>query len=349
MSSNLSKVLVLAVLTLVSTTIDDFVVLLSFCSENEASPISQAEKNSTYWKIATGYLAGFTIVVAISLLGLVLSYLVQPEYIALLGFIPILIGFKMLYDAYKEGDLEESYYYYRHCKKREEPAESDLPVTVTSPASAGPSATSEDHVPERVVHRVHSHVRRHSSLRNNLLEDSEQTPLEGHEEYPAGSAAEGGKSTYDPEAVRDAHLTQPIAGEVTNHHNNDETAVATTAPAGEEEGEEDMNYFAKKLENCLLSCGINRQFVIVAATTFSVGSDNIAVYVSLFSQSDGGDIALIIAVFYFMTTIYAMICIFVIGNVKGLGETLDIMAKPIVPFVLMGIGAYILSDSILFM
>lgn len=83
--SSISKVLVLAVLTLISTTIDDFVVLLTFCSENEASKISRAEKNSNYWKIAGGYMAGFTIVVLISLLGLVLSYLVEPEYIALLG------------------------------------------------------------------------------------------------------------------------------------------------------------------------------------------------------------------------------------------------------------------------
>lgn len=355
--SDLSKVLVLAVLTLVSTTIDDFVVLLTFCSENEASTLSREEKRSNYIKIAAGYLAGFTVVVIISLIGLVLSYLVEPEYIALLGFIPILIGIKMLYEAYQEDACTEFYNFICGVKKPEEVKEPEKPNDYKPPALANvedgvktDQPRSPTSPPEQKVTRRHSHVPKHPSI-TNIVVEPHHTPDAGHHHPPA-------TTTNNENNLKDSLLShypenssRPVPLGQTKQHSSllNNTVSVTVNEQGEEiVGDEEMNYFAKKFEDMLLSLGINRQFVIVAATTFSVGSDNIAVYVALFSQTNGSSIALIIAVFYVMTTLYALICIWIIGSVDGLGATLDILAKPIVPFVLMGIGAYILSDSIIF-
>jgi cadmium resistance protein CadD (predicted permease) len=352
--ADLGKVLVLAILTLVSTTIDDFVVLLTFCSENEASPLSREEKRSNYIKIAGGYLAGFTVVVIISLIGLVLSYLVEPEYIALLGFIPILIGLKMLYEAYQEDACMECYNFLCGIKKPEEeeekpndykpPALGAVEDGVKTDQPRSPTSPPSDQKPVR----RHSHVPKHPSI-TGIVVEPHHTPEAAHHHPPAAIKDDNNlkDALLDHYPASDAPVPLGKAKQPSSLLDNNVTV--TVNDKGEEiVGDEEMNYFAKKFEDAMLAMGINRQFVIVAATTFSVGSDNIAVYVSLFSQTNGTSIALIIAVFYFMTTMYALICIWVIGSVEGLGATLDILAKPVVPFVLMGIGAYILADSIIF-
>lgn len=223
----------------------------------------------------------------------------------------------MLYEAYQDNAFQEFYDYAWHCKKPEDEEE--------KPKETVGDANGENALPQQTIHRVHSaHIPKHPSI-----------------------------TEHSPHSTATIETTSPLQTKLLT--SADMEMAAVTREEGKEDGDkveevvgdEEMNYFAKKFEEALFACGLNRQFVIVAATTFSVGSDNIAVYVSLFSQTDGADIALIIAVFYFMTIMYAVVCIFVIGNVKGLGETLDILAKPFVPFVLMGIGAYILNDSIL--
>lgn len=375
--SNVGDVLALAVLTLVSTTIDDIVVLLSFCSEIEASTTTtRAEKRSSYFKLTCGYMAGFTLVVVISFIGLALSYLVQPKYIAFLGFIPILIGVKMLKDAYHENAHVEFYNYVRFGRKPEDEeevsdnkvkaegksgnGESENPQVVNSTAEkyqvensavtelaalesgdflrdVTPQSTgaNEHHEHHEHAHHHHSHVPRHKVITSTKVH-----PTEGDRPLSANEANHA-----------DDKLDVPVEAIVKQRSFIEETAGVTAKIDADGDvvvGDEEMGYMAQKLQDLLLACGINKQVVIVAATTFSVGSDNIAVYISLFSQSDGGTIAITLAMFYFMTFMYAILCIWLVGSVKGLGEILDILAKPIVPFVLMGIGLYILSESILF-
>lgn len=71
-----------------STTIDDFAVMIIF--------FGQANKMPNVWlgyfKVILGQTMAFTIVVLISLLGLVLGVFIPTEYINLIGVIPLYIG-----------------------------------------------------------------------------------------------------------------------------------------------------------------------------------------------------------------------------------------------------------------
>lgn len=322
---NFTKVLALAILTLISTTIDDIVVLLAFCSDNETGDHHHHVKRRNYLKITFGYLVGFTFVVILSLLGLLLSYLVNPLYIALIGFIPILIGINMWWEAYKEGEYTKFYNYVR-CRGR-------YTTKIAVDGKEEDEAAKENY--------------KDSSAEKNgtvaVFESKDASKKLG--------------STADSEAMKEALTTTTGDVEAPKEKNDEEKkalegAEEVAEEAAEEkkiieEMEEEMSWPAKKLEELLVYLGMDKYMVTVAATTFSVGSDNIAVYVSLFSQSDPETIGITIALFYFMTSLYAFLCIVLISRVDGAGEAIDTVCKPFVPFVLMGIGAYILSESIL--
>ncbi len=334
--SDIGNVLALAVLTLISTTIDDLVVLLSFCSEIEANTsTTREEKRSQYIKLTCGYMAGFTVVVVISFIGLGLSYLVQPQYIAFLGFIPMLIGIKMLYDAIQEDAHTEFYNFVRYGKKPEdedkegEKKEDEknegvvaieekgkdldnnpdrvIALTATSSGSNGSATTpkaadkyklldqdsaDQPHPHSGHPHHHHSHVPKHPAISNSKRI------------VPVDSDIEHGKADK-PDRPDAPVIVQTADKQILEKQKSfiEETAGVKAEVQGDDVvvGDEEMGWMAKKLQDFLIRCGISKQVVIVAATTFSIGSDNIAVYISLFSQSSGGTIAITVAMFHFMT------------------------------------------------
>jgi cadmium resistance protein CadD (predicted permease) len=77
-----------AFLAFVSTNLDDFAVLLVFFSQVKSS------KNHSIAQVIQGQFIGFTILVIFGLFGILFGQFLPSEYVALLGFLPILIGIK---------------------------------------------------------------------------------------------------------------------------------------------------------------------------------------------------------------------------------------------------------------
>lgn len=89
-------------------------------------------------------------------------------------------------------------------------------------------------------------------------------------------------------------------------------------------------------------------FLSVAAVTFSNGGDNIGVYVPLFSKYDSiGQITTLITVFIAMTAVWC-IASYCFVNHPIVASRIRHVGNIILPFVLIGFGIYILSDSVLF-
>lgn len=73
-------------ITFAATNIDDIFVLMLF--------FSQTNQNLRVWHIVAGQYLGFTALVLISLVGFLGGLIIPPEWIGLLGLLPIIIGIR---------------------------------------------------------------------------------------------------------------------------------------------------------------------------------------------------------------------------------------------------------------
>lgn len=95
--------IVKAVISFISTTVDDFAVILLFFAKAYNSP------NVTLGMFRTvlGMGLGMTLVIAISLVGMLLGAFIPGMYVDLIGFFPLLIGVYQLYEVLREdGNLK---------------------------------------------------------------------------------------------------------------------------------------------------------------------------------------------------------------------------------------------------
>ena len=105
--------LTLALLSFFSTTVDDFcVILIFFAREYVKNPsMSNPSTMLSFVKISTGQFIGFTIIVGASLiLGIGLHSVVDQDYIDLIGLLPILLGLYKVYEI-----LNEAGYFMKIC------------------------------------------------------------------------------------------------------------------------------------------------------------------------------------------------------------------------------------------
>lgn len=98
--------LTLALLAFFSTGVDDFCVLFIFFSTEYGKyrdGLSDPKCQSAFIAVSIGQLVGFTLIIGVSLaMGIGLSKAVDEEYIDLIGFIPVVIGFYQIYELLTE-------------------------------------------------------------------------------------------------------------------------------------------------------------------------------------------------------------------------------------------------------
>ena len=89
-------------------------------------------------------------------------------------------------------------------------------------------------------------------------------------------------------------------------------------------------------------------FLSVAAVTISNGGDNIGVYVPLFSKYNTIDqITFLTSVFIAMTAVWCIAAYYLVNH-PLLASRIRNTGSIIMPFALIGLGIYILTDSFLF-
>lgn len=87
----------LAITLFAATDVDDLFVLLGFF----------ADRKFRAYQVIIGQYLGFATLVVVSLVASLLSLVLAPAYIGLLGFLPILIGLKRLYDLRRGNEDDE--------------------------------------------------------------------------------------------------------------------------------------------------------------------------------------------------------------------------------------------------
>lgn len=88
----------------------------------------------------------------------------------------------------------------------------------------------------------------------------------------------------------------------------------------------------------------NPQTLNVAAVTVANGGDNIGIYLPLFASSDLPSLGVILAVFSVMVGVWSYAA-YRLTRQRAIARILTRYTKAVVPFVLIGLGIFILIDS----
>ncbi|MEH1825160.1 MAG: cadmium resistance transporter [Nostoc sp.] len=88
---------------------------------------------------------------------------------------------------------------------------------------------------------------------------------------------------------------------------------------------------------------LHRQTYKVAAVTIANGGDNISVYVPLFAGHNLASLGVIISVFFIMVGIWCAIAYF-LSRQPTIADLLNRYGQAVVPFVLIGLGLFIMYD-----
>ena len=311
----------LALLSFFSTTVDDFCVILIFFAREyvKTHSLSNPDTVLAFVKISIGQLIGFTVIVGVSLiLGIGLHAVVDNDYIDLIGLLPITIG---LYKVYELLD-EEGYLKRIH----------NICCCVSS------SETTEEE--EEGVEGT-------KDSKNETTAQGEKRPL--IIPYVSGIDMES-NSKMDDDSIKKASTAGATNNETVDH-----------VEGGVEEGEIGTILNEESLET-LNELDQSNSFVVCAKTMFSFidpltfevaiyalmfGTDNIAIYVALFSNVTFLEILAVVVFFYSLLLLYLFIAIFVIIQAPPVGKFIGDNANYLVPFVLIGLGIFILHDSVI--
>ncbi|BCL34030.1 cadmium resistance transporter [Nostoc sp. MS1] len=89
---------------------------------------------------------------------------------------------------------------------------------------------------------------------------------------------------------------------------------------------------------------LNLQIYSVAAITFANGTDNISIYVPLFASSSWESLVVILGVFF---TFVGLLCFlaYQLTNQSAIADLLTRYGNQFMPFVLIGLGVFIVLDS----
>ncbi len=112
--------------------------------------------------------------------------------------------------------------------------------------------------------------------------------------------------------------------------------------------EEDLSEFVKEeteqFEDSTITSFLSPQTYSVAVVTVANGSDNISVYVPLFASSDFGSFLIIIVIFFLLIGVWCYTA-YKLSHQRVIAELLTRRGNQLVPFVLIGLGAFIVLKS----
>jgi cadmium resistance transport/sequestration family protein len=96
--------------------------------------------------------------------------------------------------------------------------------------------------------------------------------------------------------------------------------------------------------NSWFSSFLSPQTYSVAAVTIANGGDNVAIYAPLFASSSWESLLVILGVFFSMVGVWCY-CAYLLTRTPAIASVLTRYGKQLVPFVLIGLGVLILTES----
>ena len=342
MSSHLMGLVVLA---FISTTVDDFAVLMvMFGRVLKDKDLKIADRGAAFFEVVLGQCMSFTIICSFSLLGLILGNFAPSQWVGLIGIVPTLIGIKALYDLITENYFNPEVPVSPATGKSElvltnnvggenEQFETDKKANeiAEEPRIMAPRMKSFDRAVDVANHSVGILERENSLRSNKSAENGVGEKPDTQPRYLKFEAVEDVESQKQLFTSSDNIVDKPKEASVADVAGNDVTRhEELTDPEEEEENlikEEEMNFLAKFVLRYFGSC-LKPRTLETCVAGLIVGSDNIAIYLAIFAEASGFQVLLVLIIFYAMliafvgialaTILYVSSCVHILLNFNAL-------------------------------
>jgi cadmium resistance protein CadD (predicted permease) len=335
-----------AVVAFVATNVDDLVVLLIFfarvmaqrgpASEGGAQEGGAVRSKGPVLKhrqVVCGQLLGFSVLVAISLIGLGIGFVVPSEYIGLIGFLPLLLGLWGVLQLIKAA-----------CEKRKKAKNaSKSPFTAAALAlptdAAGSRGIAVSDKPQQDIEAAPASVadadagsaKKEDATEAPAPEAAEAEAAEAADADPASSSDDDDDDDDDDEDPNDNWLVKLLR------------RVFCCCSPRSDGGDPGAQARCASLQKFLPSA-----FTLeMATTTIANGADNISIYIPLFAAIPPLWVAATLAIFYSFLLLWCLAA-FLLVSLKPVAKLLSRYGEKMVPFLLIALGLYILHGSVAF-
>jgi cadmium resistance protein CadD (predicted permease) len=273
----------LAFMAFLSTTLDDFTVVLIFFGREyvKTHNMYDPKTRAAFFSIVLGQFLAFTIIVVIALgIGIGLRKAISDSYIDLIGFLPVMIGLYKIYEILDEDGYLECCWNGLCCVS---PKSDEGDAGHESDALVPESGDRDDTILSTMDRDVLSQMVANAYGSQGIF-DGRKNPADG-----GNTPSEGIRNT-------------PVVGE---------TGLTTGHTDTTDEGNSELK--ADKISSC-------RDPLIEEVTLFGLlfGVDNISIYVSLICNMTDTEIVAVLVVFYSLLTFYLGIALLIITKVAML-------------------------------
>lgn len=331
-----------------------------------------------------GQTLGFTIICAVSLIGIAFGAFLPPGYIGFLGFLPLLIGFYRFLNLVRYKLLP-------YVKKtlgrggaaQQQTNEPDVEATHRDGGNTG-DQPNDDHQrsQEADENRTAFSLDLHS-----LADQSEASPkhtgwprssdpsfartdtsttftatnsaerfiidflIEGDDHHPTDTVPASGNSLalVDPaasSAAQDVNINTTI-NENRVHENRVQDNSTIPSQREPETPPASLNDADNNCVRKRVRTCLSLSVFEVALLTVANGGDNLSVYLPLFANSSAEVIITTLVIFYCLLAVWLFIA-YLLLQCPTVATTLATYGEYVVPFALMGIGMYVLWGTVLF-
>ena len=323
----------------IATNVDDLIVLIVFYVEalqaEHHSDEEEGERKTNGMReihVIFGQYLGFTVLILISMLGMVFGLLIPAKILGFFGFLPLLIGLYGMYGIItnKEDDEDET------------KEESEIDVTQ--------GANIE-------MHEIQSsHPETNDLQKESGFQDSVE--LNSHksvewDDIPVGSTPIHPRTLE--EAQREVESRRETIrsneSELKDLSNPDGISIsASSSPPHEpnvettkDEIEEEETFLTRALSFLFSGC-MNAHLLKVTLVCVANGGDNIAIYLPYFASMTLWELFITLIVFYVMCTLWLVLSRALI-RFRVVAEFLSEWGEILTPFLLIGLGIFILYHT----
>lgn len=290
------SVIVSAILAFFSTTIDDFAVLLIFFAE------AQKMENPYvgFMKVIIGDIIGFTIVVLISLIGLVAGLLFPDGYVALIGFLPIIIGIIKGYEV-----LHEDGYCFTTCSENNDNIFCNCLNNTCDVLNSWlfcfyDEVKKKDYVE---IPNVDDESGRDNNDNGNSSNRIAQTGLEVSNLDAINPITDGQIGTQ----LSDNNIDENNTIDVSNNSNSN--VNDTMKERSDDEEEEESNGLIDTVLRTICSSCVDPFTLSVIIMMLVCSSDNIGIYIALFATFSASEVSLAILFFYILLAVNIIVAL----------------------------------------
>jgi cadmium resistance protein CadD (predicted permease) len=340
--------LVTTIIAFVSTALDDFVVQLYFMSKASII-VEEEERHQAYRQIVAGTILSNLTVIGLALFGLIFELVVSTQVISLLGLFPLCTGLWAVYEGIREMDLDtpKLWSLLDPMAVSRHNSEGDVELLRSHHGSAEKGADQDEEIGEGVQENPLTQKQEFDQLPQGE-EDEDEFCADGRTTTDASRDSGDNSDDFEKEGNEGKGELDEETGGDRSHRSSgegddDDSSSEGSCPVDEDELDNWFSNTARRMCGSILS----PLALEVLVMNLAVSSDNIVIYTAVFVTESIYTVFLTVVLMLFLVLVTLALAMLT-SKMEAVSTVMEKYSGYLIPPLLISLGCYILSDSIIF-